>query len=166
MEIVHACAFTGHRPAHFAFGNDELHPDCIRIKQALLRHSSALIAKGVTRFYTGMAMGVDTWAAETIIALKDANPRLELYAAIPCPQQADRWSAESQARYRRILASCDEQIVISRCYTPSCMHERNQFMVINSQHLIAVYDGSARGGTAKTVLFAMREGKDVIVIDV
>ena len=44
------------------------------------------------------------------------------------------------------------------------MHERNRFMADNSDVLIAVYDGSEKGGTAYTVNYAKKKGLDVIII--
>lgn len=56
------CAFTGHRPKSFSFGDNENHPDCIQLKQVLRNQIERLYFEGFTHFITGCAMGVDIWA--------------------------------------------------------------------------------------------------------
>lgn len=159
-----SCAFTGHRPAHFHFTYNENHPDCISLKQDIKREILALIEKGVTTFYTGMALGVDMWAAESVLELKAREPKLRLVAVLPCQTQADRWPGAQRVRHAKILSQCDEVVCISANYTSSCMLERNRYMVDNAACLLAVYDGKDSGGTAYTVGYARRNNRNVIVI--
>ena len=67
------CAFTGHRPGHFAFGYEQGHPDCVRLKHAIGQAVSILIQQGVTTFISGMAQGVDLWAAREVLRQKAEN---------------------------------------------------------------------------------------------
>lgn len=165
--IEKSCAFTGHRPVRFSFKYDERHVACRAIKKELERQIVELIqSKGVTQFYTGMALGVDMWAAEIVLSLKARYPNLRLIAAIPCESQADKWNFESQRRYRAILAKSDEVTYVCRAYTRDCMLRRNRFMVDNSEYLIAVYDEGGSGGTAYTVQYARGLGREVSVIPV
>lgn len=160
-----SCAFTGHRPCKFHFGYDEEHPDCIELKHLMAEQIENLIRSGVTTFFTGMALGVDLWGAEIVLALKEENPDLQLIAALPCETQANRWSAEQRERYFNILAECDDTVYISYPYTKGCMMQRNRWLVEHCNVLLAVYDGSERGGTAYTVQYAYDKGKRVIRID-
>ena len=159
------CAFTGHRPTHFKFGYHEEHPDCIRLKLVMLEQISALIDNGVTTFLTGMALGVDTWCAELILALKKEKPELRLIAVLPCETQANKWSAEQRERYFNILANCDETVYVSRRYTSQCMFMRNRWLVDHASFVLAVYNGAAKGGTAYTVRYAQSKQRAVIVIN-
>ena len=68
-------------------------------------------------------------------------------------------------RYRRILESADIKTVLSHRYTPSCMEERNRYMVENSGVVVAVF-GGGRGGTFNTLRMAYRLGRRVIELDV
>lgn len=63
------CAFTGHRPKKFPWGYNEADPRCIALKQALTKEISKLAKDGYTDFLSGMAEGVDTWAALEVLAL-------------------------------------------------------------------------------------------------
>lgn len=69
------CAFTGHRPQSLPFGFDESDERCIALKSAMQERIVALIEnEGVTHFITGMALGVDTFAAEIVLQLKSKRP--------------------------------------------------------------------------------------------
>lgn len=65
------CCFTGHRPKSLPFGYDEGAEGCKRLK-ALLTESieKQITENGVTHFISGMAMGVDIYAAEAVLELK------------------------------------------------------------------------------------------------
>lgn len=156
--------FTGHRPQSLSFGFDESHPDCVDLKNRLFEAIGKLIEQGADTFYSGMALGIDTFAAEAVLRYKKENPKIRLIAAIPCPNQAKSWNEDAKERYKTILEACDQQIVVSPYYHRGCMHERNRFMADNSDVLIAVYDGSEKGGTAYTVNYAKKKGLDVIII--
>ncbi len=154
--------FTGHRPKSLSFGFDESHPDCIYLKKRLAEEIAKLIENGADTFYTGMAQGIDTFAAEAVLAQKRNNPNLRLIAAIPCPDQAKSWSMKSKERYDSILKQCDETVVVSPTYFNGCMHVRNRYMADRSDILLAVYNNAPTGGTASTVQYAKKKGLTVI----
>lgn len=111
-----------------------------------------------------MALGCDTYFAEAVIALRVDHPDITLEAAIPFDGQDKGWNAENSARYGRILSSCDKVTLVSHDYSPGCMQRRNEYMVDNSAHIIAVFDGSA-GGTLNTLRYAVRSGIDIHEIE-
>lgn len=160
------CCFSGHRPHKFTFGCDEESEDCILLKLKLLAQIQEMRKKGVTTFLTGMAMGVDIWAAEMILELKAELPQegIRLIAVVPNEGQANRWSVEYRERYFNILSEVDDDVLISTHYTKDCIFERNRYMVDNSAHLIAVYNGE-QGGTQYTVDYAIRKGLDIVIIN-
>jgi len=159
-----SCAFTGHRPTRFSFGFDEGDERCEKIKALMREHIEVLIAGGVTWFYTGMALGVDQWAAEIVLALKKTHPKLKLVAVRPCETQADGWSEEQYERHFDTLALCDDVFTMQSRYSQGVMHKRNRFLVDHAKYLLAVYDGGADGGTAYTVQYAKEQGRSVTVI--
>lgn len=164
MNIL-ACAFTGHRPVRFSFGYDESDERCVKLKALMTECIAAHIAEGVNTFYSGMALGVDIWAAEIVADIKKARSDIRLIAVIPCKTQADCWSAEQRERYNNILARCDDAVTLNEHYTRSCMFERNRYLVNNAEYLIAVFDGRAKGGTAYTVKYAKQKQRRITVID-
>ena len=97
--IERCCAFTGHRPKKFPWGYNEADSRCVALKKALAGEIAKLVNAGYTDFFSGMAEGVDTWAALTVLALKKENPALRLHCVLPYEGQADRWSASARERY-------------------------------------------------------------------
>ena len=90
---------------------------------------------------------------------------MTLEAAIPCPTQADGWSAAQRERYRRILEQCDYETMVQEHYTRECMQRRNRYMVDHSDLLIAVHDGLP-GGTRYTIEYALRRGVNIIDVPI
>ncbi len=158
------CAFTGHRPSHFAFGYQEAHPDCIRIKSAIGLAISSLADRGVTTFISGMAQGVDLWAAREVLK-QQGQKDLRLITVQPCSNQADRWSESFRYEYNEILLLSDERVCLHETYTPYCMMERNRWMVDHADILLAVYDGGSSGGTASTVRYAQSKKREIWLLD-
>ncbi len=85
---------------------------------------------------------------------------------MPYAAQAEKWSEELKARYKRLLYECDYETLVADEYTPNCMQRRNEYMVDSSSVLIAAYDGKRSGGTMNTLLYAMRAGVEVIQLQV
>lgn len=163
MKMV-ACAFTGHRPMRFSFGYDEEDERCLKLKLEMAQQVESLIQRGVSLFYSGMALGVDQWGAEIVLDLKRSYPSIQLVAALPCETQADKWSLAQRERYFNTLPECDEVITLNAHYTSECMQERNRYMVDHAEYLLAVYDGGGKGGTAYTVHYAQERKREIIAI--
>lgn len=159
------CAFTGHRPVRFEWGYDELHPDCVKLKLLLESQIVKLYELGVTTFITGMAQGVDQWAALSVLKLRQNLPTLRLMCALPCEDQTKGWTDAAKAQYDAIIGQADAVHYVSRIYTKDCMIERNHWMVDHADFVLAVYDGSYRGGTAATVRYAQKKDRVLISID-
>lgn len=160
------CAFTGYRPEKLPFGDDETSPQCRSLKQRLYCEILQLAQKGVCTFITGMARGVDTWAAEIVLELRDAFPDrgIELWAAIPYSRQASAWSEADRQRRQRILARADKVEHISIDYSRGVLQKRNRWMVDHADCLLAVYDGKP-GGTKYTIDYACKKGVQIILIE-
>ena len=148
------CAFTGHRPQSLPFGFNEADERCIALKQKLRDEIIRQIEEnGVTHFITGMAIGVDMFAAEIVLGLKSAYNGITLECAIPCETQAEKWSEALRDRYYDIAAKCDKETLLQQRY-----------MVDQADYIIAVWNGKP-SGTGKTVQYAQQQGKPVRVIN-
>ena len=135
------CAFTGHRPQNLPFGFNEEDERCIDLKKTLREQIINLIEnEGVTHFISGMAIGVDMYAAEIVLGLKASYPGITLESAIPCESQAAKWSEALRDRYFDIASKCDKETLIQTHYSPDCMDKRNRYMVDHADVLIAVWD--------------------------
>jgi len=160
------CCFTGHRPNKLygydrnSEGNRTLRD---RIREAIVFHIEEY---GVDTFISGMALGVDMWAALEVIRLKKERPHIKLVAAIPCLRQWAKWNPQDVLLWRRILERCDlVHMVTNEEYTPSCMQRRNMWMVDRSARMIAVYDGSKSGGTYNCLEYAKHQKLHICIID-
>ena len=163
--IDNCCAFTGHRPKKFPWGYDESDSRCVELKAVLKREIQKLIKAGVTDFYSGMAEGTDTWAALIVLELRKTNPALKLHCVVPFKGQADKWAVSARRLYKRILRRANTVTYISEDYHDGCMMERNRYMVDQAAYLLAVYNGEWRGGTAATVRYARKLGREIVVIE-
>lgn len=160
------CAFTGYRPQKLPYGNDESHPDCIKLKYRLMEEINRHIDMGIKIFITGMALGVDQWAAEIVLKAKETRPQdgIKLWCAIPYDRQAAVWTRKEQERYHTILSIADRVDYISHQYYDGCLLARNRFMIDHATHLIAVYDGQ-KGGTQYTVNCARTKNLIVTILN-
>jgi len=137
----------------------------VALKAVLAEQITALVDAGFTQFLSGMAEGTDVWSALAILSLREQNPTTKLHCILPCKEQADKWSASSQDLYHSILGRADSIVYVSRAYHRNCMLERNRFLVDHAAALLAVYNGERRGGTAATMRYARKMGREIIVID-
>lgn len=164
-DTTRCCAFTGHRPAKLPWKYDEEDNRCVALKAMLAEQIEKLAAAGVTSFYSGMALGVDVWSAMAVLALRERNPAVKLHCVLPCEGQEAKWTAPAQARYKQILSRADSVDYVSHAYHKGCMLERNQRLVDSAAFLLAVYNGEKRGGTAATVRYARKAGREIIYIN-
>jgi uncharacterized phage-like protein YoqJ len=157
--------FTGHRPDKLG-GYDEQNPLAMHVKGKLEKHVLALIEKGFTRFISGGAIGVDTWAAEIVLRLRESNDSLHLTIARPFPSQAGKWNDVTRARFEAICSKADHVVDVSPDpYEPWKMQKRNEWMVDHSNFVLAVWDRTP-GGTSNCVKYAMKQNKPVAVVGV
>jgi uncharacterized phage-like protein YoqJ len=150
-------SFTGHRPdklGGYALVNPK-RDDVLRALCVALRYLKP------TQAISGMALGVDQWAASCCTYL-----RIPWHAYVPFKGQERRWPPESQATYHRVLTYASEiRIVCGPEVDPiRAMQIRNEAMVDACDLLIAVWDGT-KGGTANCVRYAQLMGKRIYRID-
>jgi len=152
-------AFTGHRPQSLPWGRDESDPRCIALKAELSSRIRLAYSEGKRYFLSGMADGVDTYAAEAVLQLADELEGLRLIAVFP-------YGSGTGVRQRRIAKRA--YITFSLCpqYVAGCMQARNRFLVDNCSELICVYSGGSSGGTAATMRMAAEKGIRLVVLKV
>ena len=163
--LENCCAFTGRRPRKFPWKYDEADSRCVALRAVLAEQIAALVDAGFTQFLSGMAEATDTWSALSVLDLREKNPAIKLHCILPCKEQADKWAASSRDLYRSILDRADSIVYVSRTYHETCMLDRNRFLIEHAAALLAVYNGERRGGTAATMHYAQKMGREIIVID-
>ena len=93
------CAITGHRPSRFKFKYSEDYTLCKKIKANMLEvFRKVYDEKEVRCFYVGGALGVDMWAAEQILRLKEqpGYEDIELVVALPFVGHDAKWDQRSK----------------------------------------------------------------------
>lgn len=154
---MHRCCFTGHRPEKLTRGETY-------IKRALERQIKTAIDDGLYVFITGMARGVDIWAAQTVLKLRRTDNRVRLICACPFDGFENSWSFAWQSQYREVLQEADLVRYICEGYNKSCFQKRNEWMVDHAARVVAVYNGES-GGTKNTIDYARKCGVPAVIID-
>lgn len=162
---ITTCAFTGHRPHKFPWKYHELDPRCTALKDTLTEQIEKLVKSGVTDFYSGMADGSDIWMSQIVLHFRRDFPNLKLHCILPYEGQADQWTESARNRYCAILERADSATYVSHEYYDGCMLDRNRRLVEAAGLLLAVYNGERRGGTAATLRYAKKLGREIIIID-
>ena len=143
-------SITGHRPEDI---ND------MRYVTSMLKESYSDL--GATRVITGGAHGVDLVAAKTAYDQGIPFWLVRPYMGHKVPQGWREWYLNA-----RIYA---EKVVVlnpSDTYPgPWVFHNRNHWMVDNSDTLIAVWTGKESGGTYATVQYAIGKDKKIWQIE-
>jgi len=155
------CAFSGHRP------NKLLHLGGYNLKDIRYDPLRDLIKKylidlNVTKILSGMALGIDQLVAEIAIEMN-----IPYIAAIPFVGQETAWPKQSQEYYQELLNQASEIVVVCKgVYAAYKMQIRNQYLVDNSDVLIAIFNTSeTSGGTYNCIQYAEKQNKQIIKIN-
>jgi len=153
---LHRACFTGHRP-------HKLHQPESVVIAALEAKIREAIDDGFVTFISGMAWGVDIWAAEIVLRSKAEGYPIHLIAAGPYEGCEKSWDDDWKQRYHAALAAADYVKYVCAHYHRGCYQVRNEWMVDRSARLIAAYTGES-GGTKNTVDYATRKGVSTVFV--
>lgn len=134
-----------------------------KVKALLEKAIIQAVEDGFLTFISGMARGVDIWASEIVLDLREENSDIHLICTPPYEGFEKRWSLSEQRLYNTILENADYVKFVSEHYYKACFQVRNIYMVDHSQRVIAAYNGS-NGGTRNTIMYANRKGVETINI--
>jgi len=149
-------AFTGHRPNKLG-GYKIPNPTYTKVCQEI---DKALKELKPEKIISGMALGVDQWAAFIACELN-----IPFIAAVPFEKQESKWPKQSQESYHKLIKLASEIVIVSPGgYSPEKMQIRNKWMVDRCDKLIAVWDGTP-GGTGNCVEYAKSVKKDIVYIN-
>lgn len=165
-----ACAVTGHRPSRFKFKYSEDYSLCKKIKRAMFEQFKRLYdEQGVRRYYVGGALGVDMWAGELILRLKEqpGYGDIELVVVLPFEGHDAKWDERSKRRMDFLLRMCSDCVVVGKEDCRESYIKRNCYMIDHANYLVAVYDNerNLRSGTMQTVRYAERCGLTIAFIN-
>ena len=145
--------FTGHRPEKLNIDEKEVKN---RLRDAIIK----AVEDGYTTFISGMARGVDMWAAEIVLEERKNNEDIKLICASPYEGFEKSWDFTERRRYSNIMKKSDYIKFVCEHYSRQCFQIRNVWMVDHSARVIAAYNGES-GGTKNTLRYAF--GKSVEV---
>jgi uncharacterized phage-like protein YoqJ len=152
------------------------HPTITKIKDRLLEViESVIVNENVHIFISGGALGFDQIAFWCVCILKEKYA-LKNILAIPFKNQNVVWSDNQKYWYNRIVNEADQVTFVDELekykvgginpgiYHVAKMQKRNQFMVDNSNIVIAYWDGS-KGGTKNCLDYALSKNKIIYQIN-
>ena len=150
----HRCCFTGHRPEKLNMPETEV----IAWLESEIRRA---IDDGFVTFISGMARGVDIWAAEIVLRLRDDGTPIHLICASPFEGFERSWSEDWKRRYNSVMRQADIVKFVCKGYSRSSFQIRNEWMVDRSARLIAFFNGQT-GGTKNTIAYANKQGIRIV----
>jgi uncharacterized phage-like protein YoqJ len=179
------CAFTGHRPSKLGGYNWNSPVNKIIMNRLMIAILKLIKSSNAEEFLfiVGGAQGIDQMAFEALIRIRDSLSYryiIKIQMAIPFEDQPVKWfDSKDQIRYKRHLKLADELVYVDHIdeynkykhipigrYHISKLSSRNQYMVDQSNYLIAIWDGSLKGGTADCVRRALKKkAMQVIIVD-
>lgn len=157
--------FTGHRPEKLPDNGDNNSYIIKMIKSMLYKEILDSVEAGYDTFITGLARGVDLWAGEMVLEIKAQKPHIRLIAASPYKAHGNTLKGAEKWVYGNIIAKADMIVYVCENYTKLCMKMRNQYMVDNSNKLIAVVS-DYKSGTGQTISYARKEKIEIKVFDI
>jgi len=163
-----AC-FTGHRQLNGEYYNKN-NPSASwhTLRQYMDKVVTSFMRDhGVNHFISGLAIGVDMLGAESVALCRVfmKGVEIKLTGAMPFPSQPNKWPEPTRQHWHNVCGLCNEVVAVSADpYSPAKMQIRNEWMVDNSDYVIAVWNGVKSGGTWNCMQYAKAQGKPVFVI--
>lgn len=156
IDITKSVAFTGHRSERI------LQVGMLHLYLDIVSQVRRLYSLGYRYFLSGMAEGFDLLAAQAVTALKAEYTDIRLIAVVPFRRQSDRYRPENKSLYDRIMKTADETVILREDYRKGCFHHRNDYLIDNSEIVLAYWDKQPYGGTYYTVGKARMMNRNII----
>lgn len=165
-----SCAVAGPKPTRFKFGYKEDNSLCRNIKKAMLRQFRRLYRKrGVHRFYIGGAIGVNLWAGELLLKLKEepGYEDLELVVVLPFPNHDTKWDIRSRKRLEYLIQHSTEHLTVGTGDCRESYISQNRYLVDHAQYLVAVSEEHREQeiGSFQVTAYAREKGLEIIYIN-
>lgn len=147
---------TGHRPSalteeEIVWSRKELHKTLARLQKF----------HGIQEVISGMALGADTWWAESAIALG-----IPFAAYIPFEAQPQVWPEFAREHWRKLRAQAVREVVLGEKYNVGLLHARNDAMIKDGELCVALWKQSkTSGGTFSAVQKIRKADKPLILLD-
>jgi len=143
---------TGYR-AHELQIFGQKHEGIPYIKKAIASRLTPLVEDGLEWVLTPGQYGVDLWACEVVLELKQSYPHLKLSIITAFQNPEEQWKEDKQEYYRSILSGVDYYGAISKqpYIGPWQFTARDDLLLRKSDGLLLVYDEDAGEGSPRFV---------------
>ncbi len=167
MEIIKekAVCFTGHRPEKIVSVLQGDEAALRMLKSMLFYQIHKAIEDGFEYFISGLARGVDIWAAQYVLELKKKYPKIKLIGAKPYEEHGRKFKGQDLWELTNVISGADMVVDVTGDYSRDCYSKRNRYMVDNSSRIIAVVS-DYKSGTGQTISYANKKKLDVKLIKV
>ncbi|PZE22228.1 SLOG family protein [Paenibacillus xerothermodurans] len=137
------------------------HPGIEIIKNAIKQRLLMLADQGLEWVIVSGQWGVELWAAEAVLELRDEHPALRLAVITPFIEQDEKWSEEKRAIYREVIGRADYVNSVSRSKYdgPWQFKEKNKFLLRNSDGIVVVYEQEQEGSPRYMLDLAVQHAK-------
>ncbi|MFG6114567.1 SLOG family protein [Halobacillus sp. MO56] len=136
---------TGYKPMELGiFKNDD--PRIFYIKEALKKKLTDMLEEGLEWVLISGQMGVELWAAEVVMDLKEQYD-VQLGFIPPFINQESRWPDEMKSRYEEMsmLADFYKPVYEKEYQGPYQFKAKDQFLVNHSDGALMLYDQDTPG---------------------
>jgi uncharacterized phage-like protein YoqJ len=160
---------TGYRATELGIFSQK-HPGIAIIKKAITKQLIALLEEGLEWVIVSGQWGVEIWAAEAALELKQSYPELQLAVITPFLKQDEKWSEEKRGIYNHVIEQADfvSSVTKTGYDGPWQFVEKDKFLLRNSDGLLLVYDeeneGSPKYIKKQAMLFAVKQAYAIINI--
>lgn len=124
------------------FKNDA--PEVKYLKKFIKHKLGQYIDEGLEWVLIQGQIGIELWAAEVVIELKQTYPDLKLGIVTPFNGHTSRWNETNQLAYEKIVSQADfiDSIHHSEYQGPFQFKQADQFMLEHSDLTLLIYDES------------------------
>jgi len=123
------------------------HPGIDMIKKAIKKKLIPLMDEGLEWVIVSGQWGVELWAAEAAIELRETFEGLQLAVICPFLGQEENWSDPKKEKYEAVLRQANyvNSVTKSKYEGPWQFREKNKFLLRNSDGMLLVYDEDKEG---------------------
>ncbi|WP_188696573.1 DUF1273 domain-containing protein [Pullulanibacillus camelliae] len=144
--MTRVLAITGYKPHELGIFSQN-HPGIDVIKYTLKIRLLDFIDEGTEWFLISGQPGVELWAAEVLLELKEVYPSIQLGVLTPFLEQESRWPDQVKEYYYQIINAADfVDSITKRPYdNPAQLRLKNDFIIHKSDGLLVLYDEETPG---------------------
>ncbi|MFC0559996.1 DUF1273 domain-containing protein [Halalkalibacter alkalisediminis] len=143
MKSIVVSGYKGHELGIF----DQKHKGIYFIKKAIEQRLRSLVEEGLEWVIISGQLGVELWAAEVVLYLKEEYPQLQLAVLTPFLNQEEKWQEATKLYYQEIVQQADFQDSITRRPYDNAvqLRQKNEFLIAKADGLLLLYDEEKPG---------------------